>query len=115
MGFPQQPQQQLLSHSPFAFMQVLSPTYFNFGFVQEPSNSPLPTRRKASRIASKQQQAESRGGKKCCLQWLVAVETKHVLSVYWDVSLLHFKHLHSVLATAATRQQLAPHLLWNSL
>lgn len=30
-------------------------------------------------------------------------------------SLLHFKHLHSVLATAATRQLLAPHLLWNSL
>lgn len=95
---------------PSALMQVPGPTQFNLA-LSEPRHSLSPTGRQASRIASKQQQAERMGERKRCLQCLVAVETEHVLPVGWDMSLLHVKHLRLVLATDTAEQQLALHLL----
>ena len=65
----------------------------------------------SGQILNHNSKQRERGERKCCLQCLVAVETEHVLPVGWDMSLLHVKHLHSVLATDTAKQQLALYLL----
>lgn len=92
-------------------MQVPGPTQFNLA-LSEPSYSLSPNQKTSKQNSVKTTASrENRGERKCCLQCLVAVETEHVLPVGWDMSLLHVKHLHLVLAIDTAKQQLALHLL----